>query len=134
MEVFVVEMLRWGERELHSYVEGVFDTEEQALMAASDAEEDRGGKYVAEVTAFVLDQRRKQIRRIKRSDKKWSEPIPEERLLKVGDTVKNLAGENGTVVEVNEEYLGIADALIKYEGREQWHNVENLEKVKKDAP
>jgi hypothetical protein len=59
MQVFVVEMLRWGERELHSYVAGIYSTLEEAEAAAQEAEEDRGGKYVAEIAAFTVDQGRK---------------------------------------------------------------------------
>jgi len=128
-KVFVVEMLRWGERELHSYVQGVYSSEEEAFTAAKEAEEGRGGKYEAEVTMFFIGEGRRQIKVVKRSDKNWWEPIPDEKKLNVGDLVRNIAGEVGKVAQVSEEHLGLADALIVYDDREQWHRMENLEKL-----
>lgn len=55
MKVYVVEALRWGSRENHSYVQAVH----QDLAAAEDAgrrhREDRDNKYEWMVTAFDLD-------------------------------------------------------------------------------
>lgn len=53
--MFVVEMLRWGDREAHSYVIGVFDNIELATLAAEAEKTWRGGKYEYEITEFVLN-------------------------------------------------------------------------------
>lgn len=129
MQVFVVEMLRWGERELHSYVQGVYLTQAEAFAAAQEAKEGRGGKYEPEVTMFQLGQGRKKIEVVKRSGKRWWDPMPADRQLNVGDLVRNILGEVGKVTQVAEEHLGIADALVSYNEREQWHHIENLEKI-----
>ena len=48
-DVFIVTAYRWGDYETHSYVLGVFDSEEKAMKAATIEEESRGGKYVCEI-------------------------------------------------------------------------------------
>ena len=45
-DVFVVEALRWGSRENHSYVVGAFDSLDDAAEACVVEEAWRGGKYV----------------------------------------------------------------------------------------
>ena len=55
MRVFVVEMLRWGSRENHSYVQSVHSTALAAEKAGYDAVEERGGKYEMQVTSFSID-------------------------------------------------------------------------------
>lgn len=50
--LYVVEMLRWGDREKHSYVVGVFDNLKQALDEGVANEIYRGGKYEFSVTSF----------------------------------------------------------------------------------
>jgi len=56
MKVYVVEMLRYGERELHSYVIGVFPTRTLAEKEGEEEEREfRGGKYEAEILEFELD-------------------------------------------------------------------------------
>lgn len=130
MQVFVVEMLRWGERELHSYVKGIYDTQEKAEAAAVEEEENRAGKYIAEITGFILNKGRNEISILKRSTgKSWWDPIPEDRILKVGDLVKSIEGEIGKVVEVSKKSLGRASALVEYsESKTSYHDFENLEK------
>ena len=44
-DVFVVEALRWGDREDHSYVVGVYDNLRDACEASVVEELWRGGKY-----------------------------------------------------------------------------------------
>lgn len=45
MTLYVVEMLRWGDRECHSYILGVYSTREQAKLAGQSEEYARAGKY-----------------------------------------------------------------------------------------
>lgn len=53
--MFIVEMLRFGDRENHSYVLGVYSTKEGAKFAADKEEEYRGGKYFADINKYELD-------------------------------------------------------------------------------
>lgn len=53
--VYVVEMLRWGDREKHSYVEGVFSTMEEAEKCGYLEEIWRGGKYQASISKLILN-------------------------------------------------------------------------------
>lgn len=55
MIVFVCTAYRWGEREKHSYVVGVFDELERAVEAAIAEREWRGGKYECEVISMSLN-------------------------------------------------------------------------------
>lgn len=55
MTLYVVEALRGGSRERHSYVVGVYDTLDGARDAAEAEVNDRGGKYTCEVTAHPLN-------------------------------------------------------------------------------
>lgn len=48
-EVFVVTAYRWGDRESHSYVVGVFDSLRCAISASKKVFDDRGTKYSCEV-------------------------------------------------------------------------------------
>lgn len=52
---YVLTMYRWGDREKHSYVLGVFTNSEKAEKEKEQAEEDRGGKYVGEIREFIPD-------------------------------------------------------------------------------
>lgn len=52
---FTVEMLRWGDRENHSYVIGVFDNEFDALKEAWLHMRYRAGKYDAHVTGWEIN-------------------------------------------------------------------------------
>lgn len=49
---YVVEMLRWGDREQHSYVIGIYKTEKAAIENACEHMDCRGGKYDCEITGF----------------------------------------------------------------------------------
>ena len=55
MQIFVVTAYRWGSKEGHSYVVGVFDTEELAIAQAKLEKEWRGGKYECEVIVMDLN-------------------------------------------------------------------------------
>lgn len=54
--VYVVTMYRWGDRENHSYVHGVFSKKKKALDEAQAEKEYRGGnKYYPEVLEMDLN-------------------------------------------------------------------------------
>ena len=53
--LFVVEMLRYGDREAHSYVIGVYSTREMAETAGKAEVIWRGHKYEYVVSVFQLD-------------------------------------------------------------------------------
>lgn len=56
MVVYVVTMYRYGDREKHSYVYGVFSDQEIAQRHGYDEEFVRGGKYKAEVTTWIINE------------------------------------------------------------------------------
>jgi len=49
-KIWIVEMLRWGDRANHSYVLGVYSKKHKAQKEAKQCEVDRGGKYTADIT------------------------------------------------------------------------------------
>jgi hypothetical protein len=53
-EVYTVQACRWGNRENHSYIVGVYPKKAQAIKAAESEEEYRGGKYACEVLEWEL--------------------------------------------------------------------------------
>ena len=53
--LYVVEMLRWGDRERHSYVIGVFTTRELAVIAGEAEVSWRAGKYEYDINEYQLD-------------------------------------------------------------------------------
>ena len=55
--IYVVQAYRWGNRENHSYVVGVYDTKEQAILAADKDEESRGIKYNRAIISTSLNER-----------------------------------------------------------------------------
>ena len=57
MKVYVVMMYRWGNRENHSYVVGVFSTEEKAIEAAQEEDNNRARKYDPEILEVTIDTR-----------------------------------------------------------------------------
>ena len=54
-KVWVVEMLRWGDRSSHSYILGVYSKKHKAQKEAKRCEVDRGGKYDACITEIQLN-------------------------------------------------------------------------------
>lgn len=52
-EIYVVHAFRWGDRESHSYIAGVYRKKNAALTKAHDEREHRGGKYICEVREFI---------------------------------------------------------------------------------
>ena len=55
MIVFVTTMYRYGDREKHSYVLGVWSSSEVAMQAGQTEALWRGGKYEPEVTEWKVD-------------------------------------------------------------------------------
>ena len=55
MSVFVTTMYRYGDREKHSYVLGVWSSREIAMQAGETEALWRGGKYEPEVTEWKVD-------------------------------------------------------------------------------
>jgi hypothetical protein len=53
--VYVVTAYRFGDRERHSYVVGVFTNAELAIEVAEQVPDERAGKYYAEVLKFKID-------------------------------------------------------------------------------
>lgn len=56
MIVYCVTAYRWGNKEAHSYIVGVFDNLEIAIQHAKDEKEWRGGKYNCEVVSMNLNE------------------------------------------------------------------------------
>lgn len=55
MELFIVHAFRYGDRERHSYIVGVYDDVYSAHQAAIAEEYWRGGKYECDVEEFQLN-------------------------------------------------------------------------------
>jgi hypothetical protein len=55
MIVYTVTAYRWGDRDGHSYIVGVFKDEPVALRTAVAEEDYRGGKYECEIVERSLD-------------------------------------------------------------------------------
>lgn len=49
MDIYVVHAYRWGDRENHSYLVGVWFDEGSALFYANEHQIHRGGKYICEI-------------------------------------------------------------------------------------
>jgi len=56
IRVFVVELLRYGDKESHHYITGVYSTYKAALKNAREAMDDRGGKYDAQIFTAYIDE------------------------------------------------------------------------------
>lgn len=54
--VYNVHAYRWGERESHSYLVGVYSKKHRALKEADTEEQYRGGKYTCEVLEVTIDE------------------------------------------------------------------------------
>lgn len=53
--LYTVHAWRWGNRENHSYLVGVFSDSHKAILAAESEEDFRGGKYSCEILGWDLD-------------------------------------------------------------------------------
>jgi len=54
--MYIVTMYRYANREAHSYVLGVWNEKRMVMKAAEKEEENRGGKYIAEIVEVIPDQ------------------------------------------------------------------------------
>lgn len=54
MDVYVVEALRYGDREAHSYIVGVFSCPDMARQAGKIEEVWRAGKYECQVSKIQI--------------------------------------------------------------------------------
>ena len=52
--IYTVRACRWGDRETHSYIVGVYSKKHAAQKAATEEENWRGGKYQCEVIEWEL--------------------------------------------------------------------------------
>jgi len=55
MKIYIVTAYRFGDKSLHSYVVGAFDSEELSIAQAEHERSWRGGKYVCEVIVMELN-------------------------------------------------------------------------------
>lgn len=74
-KVYVVEALRWGDREKHSYVVGVFWNLDEAKEEAHRECDDRGGKYECAVSVHSVGSTRHRIRDVYRTDRTAQEEV-----------------------------------------------------------
>lgn len=54
-KLYVVTMYRWGERENHSYLLGVFNSKHRAKEIGAEHAEYRGNKYEPEIVELELN-------------------------------------------------------------------------------
>lgn len=62
--MFVVSAYRFGNKESHSYVVGMFNTIDRATKAASDEIEWRGGKYECEILSMRVNETHREFRNV----------------------------------------------------------------------
>ena len=55
MNIYCVTMYRYGDKEKHSYLLGVYSSFKEALYSAKLEESYRGGKYLSEIRKLMLD-------------------------------------------------------------------------------
>ena len=55
LSVFVVTAYRWGKRDSHSYVVGVYGDVKDALAFADNEESFRSNKYVCEIVEMIIN-------------------------------------------------------------------------------
>lgn len=55
-QLYITEMLRWGETETHHYIVGVYSTFKQAELAGEAEKTWRGGKYEYKISPLNLDE------------------------------------------------------------------------------
>ena len=62
--VFSVTMYRWGSREYHSYILGVYSSFMLAEVMADDEKSNRGGKYGYEIMRHTIDGDSKSVKKM----------------------------------------------------------------------
>jgi cytosine/adenosine deaminase-related metal-dependent hydrolase len=73
IRLFLVEMLRYGSRENHSYNVGVYSSYKKALKIAHEAMDCRGGKYDAVIHEVHVDENDAEVYRVIRWGDKYEE-------------------------------------------------------------
>ena len=63
MKLYVVIMQRWGDPELHHYVEGVYDDPAKAVEAGNKEQEWRGNKYEPLIEECTINESLKAAKR-----------------------------------------------------------------------
>ena len=56
-KVYTVHAFRWGDREKHSYILGIYTKKSMAIESAEYEENWRGGKYSCEIREWEMDQK-----------------------------------------------------------------------------
>lgn len=64
-ELYIVHMLKYGDRQKHSYIAGIFDSFEKAHEAGEEESIERCGKYEYEINILVLNLSYHQHKQIK---------------------------------------------------------------------
>jgi len=73
-EIYIVTMYRYGDRESHSYVLGVWDKKAQATKYGQIEESWRGGKYMSEVLPVEINREVNTTdEEIKKKTRRWYE-------------------------------------------------------------
>jgi hypothetical protein len=62
--MFAVTAYRFGDKELHSYFVGMFNTIDRAKKAAADETEWRGGKYYCEILSMRVNETHREFRNV----------------------------------------------------------------------
>lgn len=55
-KIYIVTAFRYGKRDNHSYISGVFSKKQQAIKDASEEADYRGGKYSCQVEQVILNE------------------------------------------------------------------------------
>jgi hypothetical protein len=62
--MFIVTAYRHGDKELHSYVVGMFNTIDRATKASEDETQWRGGKYYCEILSMRVNETHREFRNV----------------------------------------------------------------------
>lgn len=122
MDLYVVEMLRFGERELHSYVLGIYTSEEKAFAAGKYCESMRDGKYSAVISLYKTDSEFRGGKRIKDADA----GLYRDQKIEIGSFVKTPEGLYGIVEALGDQWNGRKRCRVV---SEQWYDIANLDRI-----
>jgi len=60
-KVYVVTAHRWGDRETHNYIVGIYSTKKLALKASQEESEYRGFKYICRAVMLRIDKKGREV-------------------------------------------------------------------------